>query len=374
MNEGNGLVPYDGRAYNYAPINYIQTPYQRTNMFADGSFALTDSIEMNASVRGNFRQSAQLLAPLPYDSRAGLDPGYQGVFNGVPYNGISEDNYLPRAGFGRCRIGVAAGDRRAPPGRGNDRAFTQEVHQIQTNFGLNGDLGNDMHWDVYYNWGYRNEVDRDFGQMTGSKLAQALGPSADLNGDGTPECYGDIADPTSLIAGCVPMNFVGGAGTITRDMLDWVSADLSDTRVTEQHEAVGSISGSWFDLPGGTFGWAGGVAYTDTKYRYTPDSPKHWARSPATRVPEPQGSLIGNAVFAEFNAPVFDNDSQALNLRGSVRYDSYTTFDSEITWSAGLEFQVLQESEVAGNLRNGVPHADDHRSVRRPDRQLPDVR
>ncbi len=344
MNEGAGLVGYDGRLYNFAPINYIQTPYQRTNMFADGSFALTDSIEFSASVRGNFRQSEQLLAPQPYDSR--FDPGYEGFFNGTPYTGISEDNfYLAQAlaAAGLPAQPVIDARRRVVE---DNRSFTQDVNQIQTNFGLNGDLGENISWDVYYNWGYRNQIDRDFGQFTGSLLAAALGPSADLDGSGTPECYGDIADPTTLIVGCVPMNFVGGAGTITRDMLDYVSADLSDTRTTEQHEAVASLSGSWFDLPGGKFGWAAGFAYTDTKYRYTPDSQKAQGTVTGNTGAGTQGSLIGNAVFAEFNAPVFDNGSQAVNLKGSARYDSYSNFDSEATYGMGVEFRVIEELKL----------------------------
>lgn len=344
MNTGSGLVPYDGRVYNYAPINYIQTPYKRTNMFLDGSYGLSDNVEFTGSVRGNFRQSEQLLAPQPYDSR--LDPGYQGIFNGTPYNGISEDNfYLSQAlaAAGLAPEPIIDARRRVSE---SNRSFTQDVTQIQASFGLNGDLGNDMHWDAYYNWGYRSQVDRDFGQFTGALLANALGPSADLDNNGTPECYGDIADPTTLIAGCVPMNLVGGLGTITQDMLDYVEAVLSDTRVTEQQEALASITGTWFELPGGKLGWAAGVAYTDTKFRYTPDSQKAKGTVTGNKGEGTRGSLIGNAFFAEFNAPVFDNGSQSLDVRGSVRYDSYTDFDSEVTYAGGVEFQAMDNLKL----------------------------
>jgi iron complex outermembrane receptor protein len=95
VNQGNFLIgeanttpyevglmePHDGRTYNYAPVNYMQTPYKRTNVFSEGHFDLTDSVRFNFEARGNFRESAQELAPNPYNSPT--DPAYNGTFEGV---------------------------------------------------------------------------------------------------------------------------------------------------------------------------------------------------------------------------------------------------------------------------------------------------
>ncbi|MCH7743808.1 MAG: TonB-dependent receptor plug domain-containing protein [Proteobacteria bacterium] len=86
----------DNDFYNYAPVNYIQTPYERTNFFVEGNFAVTENIRFNTEVRANFRESAQELAPMPFDSRSGFDPAHKGVFNGTPYNGLPEDNFYLR--------------------------------------------------------------------------------------------------------------------------------------------------------------------------------------------------------------------------------------------------------------------------------------
>ncbi|MBT8063952.1 MAG: TonB-dependent receptor plug domain-containing protein, partial [Gammaproteobacteria bacterium] len=88
------MIPHDGRNYNYAPVNYLQTPYKRTNLFAEAHFDLTDNVRMNFEMRGNFRESAQELAPMPYNSPT--DPAYDGIFNGTAYSGISEQNYYLR--------------------------------------------------------------------------------------------------------------------------------------------------------------------------------------------------------------------------------------------------------------------------------------
>ena len=75
------MQEHDGRTYNYAPVNYVQTPYERTNLFAEGRFDMSNNITFSAEIRGNDRSSAQQLAPLPF---TGGDPMYDGNFNGRP--------------------------------------------------------------------------------------------------------------------------------------------------------------------------------------------------------------------------------------------------------------------------------------------------
>ena len=95
-NQAGLMELYDGRNYNYAPVNYLQTPFKRTNLFSEAHFDLTDNVRFNAEFRANYRESSQESAPMPYDSRPGFDPAHSGVFNGVPYNGIHQDNYYLR--------------------------------------------------------------------------------------------------------------------------------------------------------------------------------------------------------------------------------------------------------------------------------------
>jgi len=60
---GAVMVPHDGRTYNYAPVNYMQTPYERINYFGEGSFDISNDVQFTASFRGNTRRSDQELAP-----------------------------------------------------------------------------------------------------------------------------------------------------------------------------------------------------------------------------------------------------------------------------------------------------------------------
>jgi outer membrane receptor protein involved in Fe transport len=339
INEGNGLVADDGRLYNYGPVNYIQTPYKRINVFGEGIFDINDSTRFVGSIRGALRESAQQLAPLPYDNRPGFDPSYSGVFNGAPYNGISEDNFYLIQAANAAGLTPAPVDQVRRRMVETNRRFEQDINQFQANLGLQGTFNN-IDWDVSYSRGHRTRNDIDFGQFNGALLANAMGPSADLDGDGSPECYGDVTDDATLIAGCVPFNFFGGPFSVTEDMINYVSADLNDTRITDLEEAGFGFSGSAFDLPGGELGWAAGLGYRAQKFNYNADSNKATNAVTGSVGESTVGSIYTVGYFAEFLAPVFENGAQALDIKGGIRYDEYNLFDGEVTWQLGVEFQA----------------------------------
>ena len=238
------------------------------------------------------------------------------------------------------------------------RRFTQEIVQYQFVAGLEGDFS-DMNWDVYINQGYRSRQDQDGGQFVGEFLGNALGPSADLDGDGLPECYGDINDPNSLITGCVPLNIFGGGtvvretgevidSSVTQDMFDYISYTLNDSFITKQTQAGASLAGSNFELPGGELGWAVGYAYWYQSLKFTPDSGKAAGTVSGNKTTATEGSLTNNSVFLEVLAPLWDNGTQNLLLKGGVRYDEWDAFDGDWTYQLGLEFQALDSLKVRG--------------------------
>lgn len=350
MNPGTGLEPYDGRSYNYAPVNYIQTPYKKTNLFAEGSFQLTDTVRAEAAFRGNFRESMQFLAPTPLDTGPFLDPGHTVVDeDGALLNGISADNYY------LVQAATAAGLTPEPVTRvrrrmsEQDRTFNQDVTQYQFAASLLGTFREDYDWKVTYNAGWRSQIDRDKGQYSGAKLYNALGPSADLNGDGTPECYRNVADPTSLIPGCVPLNLFGGPGSVTPEMYSYINADLTDTQRSEMQQFDASLTGKAFALPGGDLGWAVNLGYYRQEYTYSPDSGKSTFDVTGNKGEGTNGALTAVSGSVEVLAPVFNNDTQSLNLTASLRYDDYNELDdAETTWQIGFDFTPIENLKFRG--------------------------
>jgi outer membrane receptor protein involved in Fe transport len=375
------MIPHDGRTYNYAPVNYMQTPYKLTNLFAEAHFDVSDNVRFNTEIRGNFRESAQELAPVPYNSPT--DPAFDGTFGGVAYSGISENNYYLRRAVDAWNAANPAapvplvyepirdGRRRMIE---TNRRFTQEITQYQFVTGLEGSLDNGMDWDVYYNKGYRGRIDNDLGQFSGPRLFNALGPSADLLDaggapgiDGQPECYTDVQtaiadiaagnDPSTIISGCVPLNFFGGGAvdpvtskptltTLTQDMIDYVGLDTVDAFSSTQETAGVSISGSVFDLPGGQMGWAAGWSYWGQTFKFTPDSAKTIDAVTGNVGAGTDGALYNNSLFVEVLAPVMDNGTQSIKLKGGLRYDRWDAFENDTTWQFGVEFQAVDNLKL----------------------------
>lgn len=364
-NEVGLMVPHDGRTYNYAPVNYLQTPYERTNIFAQANFELTDTVSFNAEFRGNQRTSAQQLAPLPF---TGGDPMFDGFYDDpasgetVAFTGISQDNYYLRRAVDTYNTANGTALVYEPvvnPRRRmieTNRRFEQTITQYQWSAGLEGSIGDDMDWDVFVNEGHRSNQGQDFGQFAGSRLSNALGPSADLNGDGSPECYADVNNPGTLITGCVPLNLFGGgvvdAGgnpvvtTLTQDMIDYVSLDTIDTIQQDQRTAGANLSGIAMELPGGDLGWALGYSYWKQDLAVILDSAKTIGAVTGNVGASTFGTLVNNAIFAEFYAPVFDNGEQSLAIKGGLRYDDWDQFGDDTTYQLGLEFSALDNLKL----------------------------
>lgn len=364
-NEVGLMIPHDGRTYNYAPVNYLQTPYKRTNIFAEANYEVTDSIQFKAEFRANQRTSAQQLAPLPF---TGGDPMYEGFYddpatgNTVSFTGVSQDNYYLRRAVDAYNTANGTSLVYEPlvnPRRRmieTNRRFEQDITQYQWNAELTGELGDDMYWEAYIGEGSRTNVSRDFGQFAGSRLFNALGPSADLDGDGNPECYADINNPGTLIQGCVPLNMFGGgtvdaAGnptvtTLTQEMIDYVSLDTVDTITQKQRLAGANISGVAFDLPGGELGWSVGWAYWRQSLDSILDSAKTIGAVTGNVGASTTGSLVNNSVFGEMYAPLFDNGEQTLSVTVGVRYDDWDAFDSGTTYQVGVEGTLVEDLKL----------------------------
>ncbi|MEK9870477.1 MAG: TonB-dependent receptor, partial [Gammaproteobacteria bacterium] len=354
MAPGGVLTPHDGRTYNYAPVNYIQTPYERTNVFAHLNYEIFDGVQLAAEIRWNDRSSAQELAPQPYNSPT--DPAYDGVFNGTAYSGISEQNYYLRQSIDAYNAANPGAPLAYEPVRDarrrmveTTRRFEQEVDQTQINISLSGDF-NDIAWNVYFNRGFRDRTDLDFGQFSGPQLSNAMGPSADLDGDGMPECYQDVADPSSIISGCVPLNFFGGAGAVTQDMIDYVAIDLVDTFEQEQYQYGFSFSGNAFELPGGPLGWAVGYEYRKEDLTYSPDSGKQLDAVTGNTGAGTTGSYKSDSLYAEAFLPLFDNGSQSLDITAGVRWDDFDTFGDDTTYQLGIEFRPLETLKLRATV------------------------
>ena len=229
--------------YNFATVNLIMTPQERTGLFLNGNYKLTDNVEVYASVLHNKTSSAFQLAPDPLTTAGGLQISADSYYN--PF-GI---DYRSGQGAAGMRL-VTLGNRRG--------AFGTATDQVST--GLKGSFGvwNDQqwNWDVGMDYGHVSQSTQTSGLPNLNIVNQETGPSF-LGSDGAVHC-GTAAAP---IDGCTPINIFDLNDPNTIAGLSAAGSPASNNFFTQEKVWRGDINGGLFELPAGTMQLALGASY-----------------------------------------------------------------------------------------------------------------
>jgi outer membrane receptor protein involved in Fe transport len=321
-------VSFPADSFNFAPYNYLQTPNERGSAWLLGTQPLGDA-ELFFEGTWHRRESSQRLAPTPYVTGVGVAPILPNGRPGIPatnfYNPFGAN--LPRAS--RRFVELA------------ERGFDQEVTAWRALAGLRGDLGR-WRYEVAAAESRSTSDVVERGLTAGVRLQQALGPSGrDAAGRvvcGPPNPTTGIVPAASVIAGCVPLDIFGGPGSITPDMLGFVSVDLEDAGRNGQTYVDVGFDGPWGRLPAGEIRWALGAEYRKDTGRYDYDPLRIQGVAGSVGTPLPSVSFSAKEAYAEARAPLLADApfARTLDLVGAVRYADFTSFGSNTTWSGGL--------------------------------------
>src|SRR3954469_1074258 len=338
VNNGTATTPSD--KYNYATVNLIMTPQERTGLFLNGNYKLTDNVEVYASVMHNKTSSAFQLAPDPLTTSGGLV--------------ISADSYYNPFGIDYRRGEGAAGFRLVTVGNRRG-AFGNNTDQVSTGFKGSFGVWNDQQW----NW----EVGMDYGHVTISttttglpnltKLNQETGPSF-LGDDGVVHC----GTPDAVITGCTPVNIFNLNDPNTIAGLAAVAVPASNTFFTQEKVWRADINGGLFELPAGTMQLAVGTQYRKEYTHSIVDTSLQI--NPATGVCV-LGSQCGSAlqggynvkeVYAELFVPILKDIPfvHALNLTIGDRYSKYNNFGNTNNGKIALEWRPIEDLLIRGTV------------------------
>jgi len=110
--------------------------------------------------------------------------------------------------------------------------------------------------------GWKYEVSYNFGGRSARRSTRAISfdrisPRRSVRASSTPRPHSDVRDGDKPITdGCVPLNLLGGDGTITQDMIDWISYTGIARGYNREHTALGTVHGPLFKTPwDGTWYW-----------------------------------------------------------------------------------------------------------------------
>ena len=300
----------DSDRFNFAPFNLVITPSERKGIFGQVRYEFSETTTGYAKLLYNERDSVNQAAPEPIFIGFGAGTGGRAdtvsISRTNPFNpfGIDLNATGPNANFrflGRRPI------------EGGPRIFEQNVQTTYFGAGLEGsfDLGErSMSWDLNFVRAKNDAEQKTRGSYNIANIARGLGPIANCT------------------APCVPINFFGGPGTLTPEMLNYIAFNGTDT--SEQNLTVlsANVTGDLFDFTAaGPVSFAAGVEHRRLDGRFDPDP--IIVRGDSNGVPaQPGGGKYSvDEIFAEFNLPLLADQPWAKRLDLSVagRYSDYST-------------------------------------------------
>jgi iron complex outermembrane receptor protein len=349
----SGTWTYDGQgsparsyipgvdAYNFAPENYLLTPQERRSVFGNASVDITDNLRFKTTVTYNERVSEQLLAAMPVvlGSAPGATPLAADVF-------ISQNSIYNPYGQDVSRI-----NRRITETGG--RSFNQDVRTFAMNAGFEGTFNfgeKYFDWEAGYFRGQNKANNTTQGLFNLIALGQALGPSF-RDTDGTPRC-GTAAAP---IAGCVPMNMLGGVGGITQEMLDFASFTAHDEYSYTQKNYYANVSGDLFALPGGPLGFSFGLEHRTEEGYDSPDALINSGNTTGNQRTATSGGYDVDEAYLELAIPVLSDVpfAKLLDFSVATRYSDYSNFGDTLNSKFGFRWKPIEDLMVRGNWSEG---------------------
>ncbi len=331
--------------YNFqADGNLNLTPQERTAMFVSGNYQLSENVE--AFVLGSWlkTESSFFIAPLPFDGRAAVD--------NVPISGDSI--YNP---FGVDITDARLRLRDFIPTR--TTRFETDTYQITA--GLRGNFGDSSwSWDASYGYGRTPQSQSVRGYLYSPGLTDALGPSMIDPATGNPICVRTPGDPSTAIAGCLPVNFLGPppdpnspAGQAQLAALNLINPTITNTNENDLKVFNANITGDLFELPAGMVSLAGGVerreesasATSDFLTLIPPGETVCLITQEACTFGDIAGSFDVNEIYLEALVPLLADVpfAEKLNVSLGTRYSDYSNFGGTTNSKIGLEWKPLSD-------------------------------
>jgi iron complex outermembrane receptor protein len=233
------------------------------------------------------------------------------------------------------------------------RRFSQDVRTFAMNAGFEGTLNfaeKYYDWEAGYFYGRNKANNTTLGLFNVISLGQALGPSF-INAEGVPTC-GTAAAP---IAGCVPMNLLGGEGSLTQDMLDFTTFTAHDEYSYTQKTYYANIGGDLFDLPGGPLGFSVGVEHRTEDGYDSPDALINSGNTTGNARTATNGGYDVDEAYLELAIPVLADvpGAKLLDFSVATRYSDYSNFGDTLNSKFGFRWKPIEDLLVRGNWSEG---------------------
>ena len=328
---GNGPVPLswntDGipRAYNpetdkynFAPVNYLQTPLTRFSTGLMSTFDISDNFEAYVEAAFTRNEAKQNLAPDPVllfsvvnTDNPVLAPETRQVF---------EEQMLPVA---PGLVGMYLFRRMQEMG---PRIFDHSRDYTRVVAGLRGEFGDGWDVDAWVTYTDASETGLFLNSFSESRFAQGL-----LVDPVSGKCF----DPSG---GCVPLD-VFGEGRLSPEGADFIRIPpVKDLAERTQALASVVVTGSPFAIWSGPLDMAFGAEWRRDKGQFRDNDALQ-----GEGIAGVDGTESVFELYTEALVPLIDGASgNHLNLELGARWSDYKNAGSVWTYKAGLEWQPIE--------------------------------
>jgi iron complex outermembrane recepter protein len=329
--------------YNDRPTANLQLPMERWQATSMFHYDLTSNVRAFGEVSFARTEVNSTLGALPMSS-SGFIPGFQLDLRNPHLDTTLRDFLsanLDDNGDGFVPVNINRRVLESGP-RTNDqtRTFWRFVG------GLEGTFANGMNWDVYYNHGRSELIERQGGGVVIDRFAQMF--------------LTDPADPFSCANGdpeCVVINPFG-LGSMTPEMVAYYDTPLTNLNTVEQRQVGASIAGPVFSLPAGDVGVALGVEYREEEAFFEPDNlyVRGEAISRSAGLQPTGGGYDVGEVFGEIYVPILSGRRgvDLLAFEGGVRFSNYSTAGAVTSYKYGGEYAPFSGLKFRGLVQRAV--------------------
>ena len=361
--QGDSLVPFY-EPFNFNPYNVYQTPLKQYRLYGAARYEVSDAIEV--FTEGMFVQSTTSTIIAPSGTfRNVLDTPLSNPFMGDGIRnqlcGFDTDGDAPGTqrlfSQAECDAAATATDPNDPNYRtvGLDygRRFVEfgprlndyRTRLFQVKAGARGPLTDTLDWEVFGAYGESENVSRQSGNGTLTRLQQAV-LATDPN-----ECL-DTSN------GCVPIDLFGPLGSLTPAVRDFLDVGNSGTEGAELSQVQAFIAGDLgFGISSEPISIALGGEYRDyyafSRSDLLSQTPGEVLGNGAA-APDTEGSYDVKEVFGELIVPLARGTAFAdeLTLELGGRISDYSTTGTEYAWKVGGTWSPIPSFQVRGGYQS----------------------
>ena len=321
---GTGYRPAtDEDQFNYQAYTTAVVPLDRLSLYTNASYDFSEQVTAFVEASYVDTEATATLAPTPVFT----------AFEQEPLVVAADATYNP--------FGVELEDVRRRLIEFPERRQRNESEVIRFSAIVEG-LFADWNWDAAYSWSRSEASETTHGIVNADLLRQALGPASG--------CLGAEID------GCVAVNLVGPAGSVTPDQASFIRATGEVSGYTKLSSLGFNVSRAFELIPAGRTDLALGFEH---RLESTSKRPSELLASAstigATNFEPTRGDRNVSEFYLEAVQPVWksENGLYSFDIEAAVRFSDYSSFGSTTNPKIALRFQAGPSLLLRANYTEG---------------------